>query len=565
MFSKTFSILLVDKNYDIISASGDYFNLTDAIEEKNFVNSIKEGSKDFISAISDLKKDKYGFCIVEFKSGNKKNKCLLRVKKTKEKRASYEIYLKEINNFYDNAVSSIESYDIIKKIFVSGNCIIFNYNYELDRIVLHSQKGTKVVKLKNHLEYLKVVNPAAYETINNYVLNDKIPNIYVEVNNLLGFNRCSIKGENIFHDGKNVECIGIIEEIDINDEKELSFVGNIDYTTNVLKKEAIVEYAKKLIDVRKNDATIMILDLDDFKDINDNYGHQYGDKYLFMIAEIFKKSVGNRGYVGRIGGDEFMCVIPRCLTIDEIREIARPVRLEVQWISTKENIAVQTSCSIGIARTPIDASTYNDLFSIADKCLYVAKDKGKNKYVFACEESLNYKIEENKQDITRRFRNEQRIEELLNFITGCVEDDDLDGLLSRAKKIAASFYIDRATLYYGEGLKVYKSCGANVVAKSAFEFDDPRHLDTFDEFGYSYIDNTVRYEISDTKLDAYYKKLDIKSAMQHKIFDDNGKFIALVSVEKNATATSWRPEVINYFVIISKSIEQILLRRSRGM
>ena len=93
------------------------------------------------------------------------------------------------------------------------------------------------------------------------------------------------------------------EDVSIQDELR-------DAGTELLNKKAITNYAKKLIDKRVNHkVTIAIIDIDDFKTINDTYGHMFGDEVLRDVAQILREAVGRNGMCGRIGGDEMFIVM----------------------------------------------------------------------------------------------------------------------------------------------------------------------------------------------------------------------------------------------------------------
>lgn len=165
-------------------------------------------------------------------------------------------------------------------------------------------------------------------------------------------------------------------------EVSLSKEVNIDGLTGVLNKKAILEYARHTIDTEHKNVTLMIMDLDDFKQINDTYGHAFGDDVIVKFAGVLTSSIAVKGKVGRFGGDEFFCVMTGVDDIATIREIARNIRLGIQWAYISEMPDLILTCSIGIVRYPLDAKNFNDAFSLADNMLYLAKAKGKNRYIY---------------------------------------------------------------------------------------------------------------------------------------------------------------------------------------
>ena len=160
--------------------------------------------------------------------------------------------------------------------------------------------------------------------------------------------------------------------------------ARFDSLTGLVDKVCITDYAIDLIDSKKQKGTIIaIIDIDYFKHVNDSYGHQYGDYVLKRTADIIRSEVGERGLIGRIGGDEFFVVFNSYLDEAALRDCLRNIRTDMNKTfegkgpTGEGNITV----SIGAASFPADAESYNDLFVLADYCLYLAKSKGRNRYI----------------------------------------------------------------------------------------------------------------------------------------------------------------------------------------
>ena len=161
--------------------------------------------------------------------------------------------------------------------------------------------------------------------------------------------------------------------------------ANLDPLTGLLNKKAIKELTlDSLANAKKNGrpVTIAIIDLDNFKAINDTFGHMFGDSTLLNVARIMREAVGNRGTVGRIGGDEFFIVLTDFEDGDaSIRPLIRSIRSHVAWYFKDKTENIKVTCSVGTATFPQDADNYDDLFKLADHCLYVAKAFGRNRFI----------------------------------------------------------------------------------------------------------------------------------------------------------------------------------------
>ncbi len=155
-----------------------------------------------------------------------------------------------------------------------------------------------------------------------------------------------------------------------------------DLLTGLFNKRSFEEEVKTALKNKKpNDVSVLlILDFDNFKHVNDNYGHQIGDEVLKAFALILERAFRTTDIIGRVGGDEFMVFMPN-LSADFIKradEISAEILHELAIL--KVGTAQHFSCSIGIGT---DAGNYNfeKLYKLADKALYESKERGKACYV----------------------------------------------------------------------------------------------------------------------------------------------------------------------------------------
>ena len=115
---------------------------------------------------------------------------------------------------------------------------------------------------------------------------------------------------------------------------------------------------------------------DKFKDINDKYGHEEGDSVLRQVANILQTSCRVEDTAVRLGGDEFLLVLPHCSRGEATRK-AEAIRALVNQISI-DNTHINVSASFGVASTEERIFDYKSLFNLADKAAYKAKKLGGN-------------------------------------------------------------------------------------------------------------------------------------------------------------------------------------------
>lgn len=123
-------------------------------------------------------------------------------------------------------------------------------------------------------------------------------------------------------------------------------------------------------------AAFLMIDLDDFKMINDTLGHLYGDHVLILFAAKMREVFGAENLLCRMGGDEFAAFLPKIKSHQEVLALAEA--LKASFIKDIGGRA-PSSCSIGISLCPEDGGTFNDLYRAADSALYAAKKSGKGK------------------------------------------------------------------------------------------------------------------------------------------------------------------------------------------
>ncbi len=182
-------------------------------------------------------------------------------------------------------------------------------------------------------------------------------------------------------DGNPLFAIG--KTFDIDMQKTYEVLSKTDLLTNCLNKITTENIINETILAEKNSYhALFIVDIDNFKAVNDNLGHHFGDIVLKEIALELQTQFRIEDIVGRIGGDEFIVFVKNVSSNDIITSKAEAIAKAFQNNFTGENGNYKISGSIGISVFPKDGKTYSDLYKAADKALYHSKSKGKDCYTF---------------------------------------------------------------------------------------------------------------------------------------------------------------------------------------
>jgi len=188
--------------------------------------------------------------------------------------------------------------------------------------------------------------------------------------------------------GQPVIIVGIAE--DITDKKqmetELKRLATTDALTQSSNRRHFFEGAHQAFEKALQQGTplsFLMLDIDDFKVINDTYGHQEGDNVLQRIAESGRAALRRGDLFGRIGGEEFAAVFPGC-TPDMALQVAERLQREIQRLSFKhDGQAFAITASQGLTSLVAGDENVDSLFARADAAMYQAKREGKNRIVTA--------------------------------------------------------------------------------------------------------------------------------------------------------------------------------------
>ena len=159
---------------------------------------------------------------------------------------------------------------------------------------------------------------------------------------------------------------------------------------------------------------LFLIDLDNFKPLNDALGHPKGDECLQRTARILKEIFRETDIVARLGGDEFIVYAPtmQAMNVIQVKAESFLQRILIDYPVPGKNDVVRVSASIGIALCSEDYASYEHLYSIADSALYEAKQQGRNTYVIQqCELREQNSWEKQKKEKNESLRKMQENKE----------------------------------------------------------------------------------------------------------------------------------------------------------
>jgi diguanylate cyclase (GGDEF)-like protein len=160
---------------------------------------------------------------------------------------------------------------------------------------------------------------------------------------------------------------------------------NTDYLTGLHSRQFIVEKGNRLFHYSRVDGrpfSVLVMDIDHFKEINDTYGHLTGDSILRQLAEILQKSVRESDLVGRVGGEEFLFLLPGT-PLDYAVDIAERLRKEVEAheFTNQAHEKIEMTISIGVVCDDGIVDDFRALVEKGDAALYKAKQNGRNRII----------------------------------------------------------------------------------------------------------------------------------------------------------------------------------------
>jgi diguanylate cyclase (GGDEF)-like protein len=168
--------------------------------------------------------------------------------------------------------------------------------------------------------------------------------------------------------------------------KKLEELANYDSLTKIPNRNLFIELLSQGIKLSKRNNTstgLLFIDLDGFKKVNDDFGHDYGDKLLVQVASRLKQSARDVDVIARLGGDEFTVILTDVADSHAAAQVAERIVNNIKKPYKIEEQLIIIGSSIGVALYPQHADNLDDLIKMADEAMYQVKNSGKNNYIVA--------------------------------------------------------------------------------------------------------------------------------------------------------------------------------------
>ena len=468
---------------------------------------------------------------------------------------SFDIEITDIMSITDRYKLCVDQMEKYRQLMSLHDGVFFEYSYSDDMLQIYEYFNGQSRRM-----FYKNLTQAMEEVQNNARFTDKQKEEFLSLGEMIHKRidcfKTTLDAEVLidYMQGVRLECscaifykedvqyklVGLVHYAGENQPEKSYYLSENakDPTTGILNKRAIHEYALERIQHSEKGGYLVLIDIDDFKQINDQYGHMFGDEVIAKTAEILRSVTHTRGMAGRFGGDEFMLVLENVPTEEDMRRIMKVIAKHADWaFNEKEGFKISFSC--GISKFPEDGTTYEELFRKADGCLYIAKDKGKSRYIIYRDELHGALLENN--DSERSVGLKATISDgdkhvLLSNMILRLYREGKSAIPGVMKDMQTYFDIDGIAIYTGVDMHRTYSRGnyVNPIQSLSFIFE-PGYLEQFDA--------------NDCYTESILSHLEKRSPMAYRmnVRQESSKFIQYL-LKKDG-----RPEVVVSFDFFNRS------------
>lgn len=386
---------------------------------------------------------------------------------------------------------------------------------------------------------------------------------------------CYISGEDSWDGIPSFYSMGL----DITDERNqietLRNKAENDALTGIYNRAEIENQIKNYIMEKPNSmGALFMIDTDDFKQINDSQGHMVGDAVLTEMAHGMKKCMHVDDIVGRIGGDEFTIFMKNISSKEAAEDKAEELLKMFHHLFEADKSDIKITCSIGIALYPNDGSTFQEMYSCADKALYQAKVLGKNKYVSYGGHTMKHQkisYEPTRTSIDSETKYSEALDNIVRYIFRILyqmqEKDQKQGFETILEIIGKRFDISRAYIFESDesgrfGSNTYEWCNKGIKS----QIEQLQNIDYYalNDYQSLFNDNGIFYcrDIHSLKpeQERLFAKQHVHSTLQCA-FMQNHAFEEFIGFDECTGLRLWTEEEVSTLTLISQLILTFLKQK----
>lgn len=500
---------------------------------------------------------------------------LIDITKTKQEQEELRLSMERHQIIMDQTNDIIFEWNIRKsKIYYSPNWVKkFGYQPIAEEIHLRIPQESHIFPedIPSFLELMRAVgNGAPYGEAELRIANAEGRYIW-----------CRIRATTQFDNaGHPIKAIGVIMDIDSEKKRTQDLIDKADHDnlTRLYNKSASRQYIEQLMERpgQSGLSALLILDLDNFKLINDTRGHMFGDAVLMEVATQLKSLFRKDDIVSRIGGDEFLVYMNNLpnknLLVDRVQRLVSGVH----GILPDDLRDCPLSCSVGVACFPEHADNFHELFQCCDRALYKAKALGKNQFLLYDKTTMEKPFGLGPQHVaaanTRIESDEAYDYDTANMVQQTFRilyqsGDAENAVQSILELVGRRYQVSR--VYVFENNEDGSSCSNTFEwCKSGVEpqIDNLQNI-RYDEIG-NYRDNFdingIFYCTDISSLSKEQQDLlrsqNIRSTLQCAIHD-GGRFAGFVGFDDYVGKRLWTQNQINTLTFVSELLSTFLLKK----
>ncbi len=379
--------------------------------------------------------------------------------------------------------------------------------------------------------------------------------------------------------GELRKIVGII--INIDDEKRsaqaLQERAERDVLTKLLNKHAARQQVERYLESFGGnlECALFIIDLDNFKTINDRYGHLFGDAVLVQVAKEIRRFFRAQDIVARIGGDEFLVLMRGISDGRIVEDRCRRLVEAFHNVMGQQLGKNRLSCSVGVALYPSHGSSYAELFQRADQALYHAKDTGKDGFaVYDSTDTGYYNRKKLDTAINERIDSDDQKSlsnsNIIQYAFRCLYESGDVELTIREILASVGRQMNVSRVYIFENSpdnlscsNTFEWCNEGIQAEMSnlqnlsYETDIPNFMDNFNEQGIFYCP-----DITQLPGDLYHllEKQNIKSVLLCAI-RDNGVMRGYIGFDECLVNRYWTKEQIQLLTYFAEMLSVFLMKK----